>query len=284
LKNLFKKLLEKTAELIVNLLGKFNAGRYVLDQFNNNISNIIISVPNKKSNLRFYSPNRLNHFRINTFFSKEPETLEWIDNFEKDSVFYDIGANIGLYSCYAAEKKNCKVLAFEPSVFNLDLLSKNISLNSLSKSIIIITIPMSNNTKIAEFNMSNTLAGGALSTFGETYIHDGTEMEKIFTYNLPGTNLDNIIKFFNLPKPQYIKIDVDGIEHLILDGANDTLNNINSILVEVNDKFKLQSDKIKKILTNKGFTLENKEQSQLIKEAENKEVQSIFNQIWIKKK
>ena len=284
MKNLFKKLLEKTIEVIVNLLRQFNAGRYVLDQFNNNISDIIISVPNKKPNLKFYSPNRLNHYRINTFFTKEPETLNWIDNFEQNSVFYDIGANIGLYSCYAAEKKNCKVLAFEPSVFNLDLLSKNISLNGLSKNIIIITTPMSNNTKIAEFNMSNTLAGGAISTFGETYIHDGTEMEKIFTYNIPGTNLDNIIKFFNLPKPKYIKIDVDGIEHLILDGANETLNNINSILVEVNDKFKVQSDKVKKILTGKGFTMEKKEQSQLVKEAESKEVQSVFNQIWIKKK
>ena len=39
------------------------------------------------------------------FFSKEPETLEWIDNFSKDSsIFWDIGANIGLYSIYNSIK------------------------------------------------------------------------------------------------------------------------------------------------------------------------------------
>ena len=172
MKNLFKKLLKKIIEIIINLLRQFNAGRYVLDQFNNNISNIIISVPNKKSNLKFYSPNRLNHYRINTFFTKEPETLNWIDNFEQNSVFYDIGANIGLYSCYAAEKKNCKVLAFEPSVFNLNLLSKNISLNALNKNIIIITTPMSNNTKIAEFNMSNTLKTSFPFVFNDKNLYE----------------------------------------------------------------------------------------------------------------
>ena len=282
MKNLIKKILDKIINIIVNILKQFNIGRYILDQFNINISNIIIPVPNNILNLKFYSPNRLNNFRINTFFSKEPETLQWIDNFKQGSVFYDIGANIGLYSCYAAKKKNSKVFSFEPSVFNLDLLSKNINLNSLSNNIVIVPIPVSNDTKTTTFNMSNTLSGGALSTFGETYTHDGTQMEKIFTYNIPGTNLDNLIKYFCLPKPNYIKIDVDGIEHLILEGANETLDGIESILVEVNDKFKLQSDKIQKILSEKKFKMQNKEQSQLIAEATNQEVRSIFNQIWVK--
>ena len=37
-------------------------------------------------------------------------------------VFVDIGANIGLYSIYAAKCRNIKVFAFEPSVFNLEFL------------------------------------------------------------------------------------------------------------------------------------------------------------------
>ena len=45
----------------------------------------------------FYS-NRLVEWRVDTFFTKEPETLEWIDGFEKKDnlIFWDIGANIGL--------------------------------------------------------------------------------------------------------------------------------------------------------------------------------------------
>ena len=37
---------------------------------------------------------------------KETETLNWIDTFEDNSVFYDIGAHIGVFSVYGAIKKN----------------------------------------------------------------------------------------------------------------------------------------------------------------------------------
>ena len=109
MKKFIKKFLNWIIKIIISSFKKFNIGRYIIDQFTQNVSNIIIEIPNKNLNLKFYSPNRLNNFRINTFFTKEPETINWIDNFEEDTIFFDIGANIGLYSCYAAKKKNCKV-------------------------------------------------------------------------------------------------------------------------------------------------------------------------------
>ena len=54
--------------------------------------------------LFFYTPNNLVKWRVKTFFTKEPDTLKWIDNFKEDEIFWDIGANIGLYSLYAAKK------------------------------------------------------------------------------------------------------------------------------------------------------------------------------------
>ena len=63
-----------------------------------------------------------------------------------------------------------------------------------------------------------------------------------------------------LNKPKYLKIDVDGIEHLILEGAEEILSETESILVEVNDKFKLQYEKIHKNLTSKGFEMLEKNQ------------------------
>ena len=44
----------------------------------------------------FSVPNELNYFRVNTFSSKEPETLDWIDTLKPGTVLWDIGANIGL--------------------------------------------------------------------------------------------------------------------------------------------------------------------------------------------
>ena len=131
MKNLIKTFLKKITYLIVSIIQKFKVGVYFLELLNINISNIILKSPEKKTNLKFYCPNRVNKFRIESFFTKEPETLDWINSFKNNSVFFDIGANIGLYSCYAADQRNCKVIAFEPSVFNLDLLSKNVYLKFL---------------------------------------------------------------------------------------------------------------------------------------------------------
>ncbi len=38
--------------------------------------------------------------RVNNIFTDEPETINWINNFDENNKinFWDIGANIGLYS------------------------------------------------------------------------------------------------------------------------------------------------------------------------------------------
>ena len=82
--------------------------------------------------LAFCVPNGLNHIRVETFSTKEPETLAWIDAIAVDSVLWDVGANIGLYSCYAAKARHCRIIAFEPSVFNLELLARNVFLNHVT--------------------------------------------------------------------------------------------------------------------------------------------------------
>ena len=69
---------------------------------------------------KFYVPNPLSLYRAKTFSTKEPDTLGWIDSLDKSSIMWDIGANIGLYSIYAAKCRNIKVFAFEPSVYNLE--------------------------------------------------------------------------------------------------------------------------------------------------------------------
>ena len=84
-------------------------------------------------------------WRIDTLLTKEPETIEWINNFKdnKELVFWDIGANIGLYSIYAALRyKDIKIISFEPSTNNLRILSRNISINQLDEKIFINQLPL----------------------------------------------------------------------------------------------------------------------------------------------
>ena len=62
----------------------------------------------------------IEHYRADTYASKEPDTLDWLDaELNDEDVFFDIGANIGVYSLYAAAlNAGCRVFAFEPEAQN----------------------------------------------------------------------------------------------------------------------------------------------------------------------
>ena len=91
--------------------------------------------------------------------------------------------------------------------------------------------------------------GGALNSFGVNYNFEGKSFKDEMNYDLFGTTI-NFCLNRNFFIPDYIKIDVDGIEHLILDGANEFLKNkkIKSISVEINENFKEQFEKNSKRL------------------------------------
>ena len=92
----------------------------------------------KNEKIKFFVPNKAVDLRIKRFYTKEPGTLEWIDNFEINNkiIFWDIGSNIGLFSLYSSIKhKEIKVYSFEPSTSNLRVLSRNISINNLQEKI-----------------------------------------------------------------------------------------------------------------------------------------------------
>ena len=63
----------------------------------------------------------------------EPETFEWIKNHLKvDEVMWDIGANVGMYTIFAAIFSEVKVFSFEPEPNNFRLLRKCVEKNYLS--------------------------------------------------------------------------------------------------------------------------------------------------------
>jgi len=260
-------------------------GRVILEIVSNDLMSNIREIEHNDIKLSFLEMNRLTKFRIDTFSTKEPETLDWIDSFEEESVFWDIGANIGLYTCYAAKKHNCNTIAFEPSVFNLELLARNVWANDLKTQITIIPLPLTELIKTADMSMSNTDHGGALSTFGEDYGPDGESLNASFEYKMMGLSMDDAVNIFDLPSPNHIKIDVDGIEHLILKGGDQVLTNADSILIEINDAFIEQAQRTNQYLERSGFMLKEKTHAEhydnvvLFKGIEG----TTYNQIWVKK-
>lgn len=230
--------------------------------------------------LKFSNPNNITDWRIKTFNSKEPETLDWISKFTPNSTFWDIGANIGQYSMYAAKKyKNLKVISFEPSVFNLELLARNIYINKLGN-ITIMPLPISNNNQDNYFSMTNTQWGGALSSYGTNNNWEGEKMNIKFNYKLFSIMPQTLVSTYDLKYPDYLKIDVDGTEDLILISFEKNIKKIKSILIEVNDNFIEQKNNIESFLLSNNFKLVQKAQSDLIKKFP-KSFHKSYNQIWV---
>ena len=217
--------------------------------------------------IKFFVPNQLLEWRVDTYFSKEPETLEWIDSFqEKENlIFWDIGANIGLYSIYNSLKHpKSTTIAFEPSSSNLRVLTRNISINNLEKNIKVVSIPLTNKENIfQEMKEGQFIEGGALNSFGEKFDFEGKEFKPTMKYNLLGTTINYFLENSILDIPDYIKIDVDGIEHLILEGGDKFLNDkkVKSLSIEINENFKEQYDKVLNLMNKYEFKLLHKKQN-----------------------
>ncbi len=238
----------------------------------------IISINNKK--IIFFTPNSITKWRVKTFFTKEPETLEWVDGFDNKEkiVFWDVGANIGLYSIYAALKfNNIDITAFEPSTSNLRILSRNISENNLNDKIKINQLPLTDkNNKFLEMQESEFIEGYSMNTFGENLDFEGNSFVSKNKYKILGTSMDYLIENKILEIPNYIKIDVDGIEHLILKGGRTFLKDkrIKSVQVEMNEIFKDQYEEVMNIMKISNFRLKHKEHN------DEMEKSSKFNKIY----
>ena len=211
---------------------------------------------------------------INTFFTKEPETIEWIDNFRTDRniIFWDIGSNIGLYSIYAALKhKNIEIFSFEPSSSNLRVLSRNMSINNLQNKININQFPLTNKDKGFQLMMeSDFREGGALHSYGKNINFEGIGMNVQNNYKIYGFSINYLINNLEFQTPNYIKIDVDGLEHFILKEASRALENENlkSLLIEINENYTEQLENVKKIMKEFNFEIIKKEQSKYIEISE----------------
>ena len=273
--------LRKIANASVTLAGKTTLGRHLYGQIVNNAMNRTQTVTHGGLNLTFSVPNALSKFRADSFSTKEPETLEWIDGIREGSVLWDIGANVGIYTCYAAIARGCRVFAFEPSVFNLELLARNIFLNRLTEQVTIIPLPLSEGLAMSRLNMTSTAWGGALSTFGQTYGHDGEAIRKVFEIPTIGLSMVDVVRFLKIPQPDYIKMDVDGIEHLILKGGMPVLLAAKGVLIEINDAFAAQAEDATKYLLDAGFLLECKRHASYL-DSDTGAARFTFNQIWVK--
>ena len=184
----------------------------------------------------FFTPNSKALWRAQTVMSKEPETLDWISTFQPGDVLVDVGANVGIYTIWAAKTRSARVFAFEPESQNYALLNRNIFLNGLSGTVSAYCVALSDERKFDRLHLSAVEAAGSCHSFGDEVDFNLRPARFQQTQGCFCTSLDRLIAEGVLPPPNHIKIDVDGIEHKVLAGAANAIRheNLRSILVEIN--------------------------------------------------
>jgi len=213
-----------------------------LDEFKKKIKlkneNLSIDIIDKETSLKikFAISNNITLWRAQSLFNKEPITIEWIRGFKKNSIFFDIGANVGIYTIFAAIISEANVYAFEPESNNFQTLMENVILNNLGEKIYSYPIGISDQTSITSLYLNTFAKGQSHHMIGESLDHNLNKQSSKFKQGIFSTTLEDLITRWKFPAPNYLKIDVDGIEYKIIEKSKMLLKNkeLNSILIEIN--------------------------------------------------
>jgi len=184
----------------------------------------------------YATPNRATKWRVDTLFEKEPDTIAWIEGFREEAVFVDVGANVGMYTVWAARTRRARVYAFEPEALNYALLNRNLYLNGLGAQVRAYCLALSDRPGPGELHLSQFMAGGSCHSLDEAVDPFHRPAQPVFTQGCFAATLDELVACGAVPAPEHIKIDVDGFEPKVVRGAAATLRgpSVRSLLVEVN--------------------------------------------------
>jgi len=182
---------------------------------------------------------KMEEYRWRTALDKEPETISWLKSFSPHDIFFDVGANVGVYSLFASSLyPEMTIWAFEPMKANYAALIQNIEMNGFHN-IKAFRQAIGNRTGWVDLDRGDGARGesGAQVTGreGRTWI----------------ASIDDL----RAAHPDHVKIDIDGQELEVVKGMKQTLPHIKSILIEVSAASKWP---IMDILTAAGFMTDNR--------------------------
>jgi FkbM family methyltransferase len=140
----------------------------------------------------------------------------------------DVGANVGFFTVLFAKKvENRRVLAVEPTKNALERLHKNIRGNGVEARTIVFEGVASD--KSGEARIKTVAGKEEYSSLGEM-AHPGVINEKIEYQQVKASTVDELTKKYSLD-PGLIKVDVEGMEHLVFAGAHEVLKNKRPVIV-----------------------------------------------------
>jgi FkbM family methyltransferase len=186
-------------------------------QFTQMLVDRTVTMETPRGPLSFVTLGKLGARRGMTMLKKQPATIEWIDRFRPESVFWDVGANVGVYTLYAALRGDTSVVAFEPAAVNYFLLAANCQVNRFDRRVQCLAAGLGPDKAIGSLEVSQFAPARSFSfraRADKTYV--GHQAAPIFS-------VDQLVEDYGLACPNYMKVDVPGMSPEILGGAARTL-------------------------------------------------------------
>jgi len=166
--------------------------------------------------------------------------------------FYDVGAHIGFYSLIAARLVGPAghISAFEPDPKNAETLRENASRNGFS-AVCVVCAAVSDGDEVVQFRRSGQDGPSRMSGMMVRENLPGTPGSEIFSCS--AVSLDSICASHRTPN--LVKIDVEGAELRVLDGARSLLGQNKPVLIiEIHDQKDLSA--VRSLLSGFGYALE----------------------------
>lgn len=171
------------------------------------MSSELINIHSKKFKVSVEQP-FIEHIRLVQKGEWEPDTFHIFDAFlKKDQCYIDIGAWIGITTLYGSQlAKHC--YAMEPDPIAMNYLEENIALNPALKSKITLSKECLYNINGEVFLGNKYQAGDCTSS-----IHFGNANTN---WRVPAITFDHFLKKYSIKNYNFIKMDTEGAEAVIL--------------------------------------------------------------------
>lgn len=207
--------------------------------------------------LTFCVPSSLALLRVVSILTrqKEGEMVDWALSAGPDDLLCDVGANAGILTLLAA-MRGARVFAFEPQADSYALLCRNIGINNLGEQVSAYCLAASDGAGFDYLHVRSLVPAQSGHSFLTETDEAGEPIQRPYRQGAISDSIDGLIAKGVMPAPSMLKVDVDGRDHIVIEGARGALGNprLRTVAVELNPATP-GHEEVKALLQSFGFAI-----------------------------
>jgi len=200
----------------------------------------------------FHLPSADQYNRIDNTYNREKKIMaDLLDHCREDDVFYDVGANVGIYTCLVGQRLSASgtIVGFEPVPELAHETRRNAFLNGVSHRLF--EVALSDKKGISRFYLREGTAGHGLDNSETGDISGAIEVDVV--------DGGDFVDVLPVPEPTIMKIDVEGAEYDVLAGLEPVLDSLRHVYVEMHrtdlEDFGHSEQEVYDLLESRGFEI-----------------------------